>query len=288
MNRSAAVLLLVVAVALVSGYQSCRKHDPHAKTHVITPEPYTYIKPVDLPTGWDWRNVNNSNFCSLSRNQHIPQYCGSCWAFGSTSALDDRFRILRSRNWPDIEIAVQTIVYCVPGGCDGGDATSAYAYIKENGIGSDSCQNYVAKGLGSECTAQHLCQNCAPSGGCTAVTNYTHFEIMEHGTVAGANAMMAEIYARGPIACGIEATAALEAFHGTGVFKGQPGQNQTNHEISVAGWGTDPTGGEYWIVRNSWGTYWGDIGWFKLSRMAGHDLGVTQDCDWAVPKNPGF
>ena len=58
-----------------------------------------------LPESWNWNNVNDTNYMTAVRNQHIPTYCGSCWAHAATSVLSDRIKIARNAAWPDINIS---------------------------------------------------------------------------------------------------------------------------------------------------------------------------------------
>merc|ERR550514_2613426 len=87
--------------------------------------------------------------------------------------------------------------------------------------------------------------------------------------------MMKEIYARGPIACGVDANLILNYTGGIVTAKGA----EVDHAISVVGWGTDPKEGQYWIVRNSWGEYWGEMGYFRAKFGS---LQLEQQCSWAV------
>jgi len=208
------------------------------------------------------------------------------WAHGTTSALSDRIKVMRNRAFPDIQLSVQVLVNCVTAnssnGCYGGDPTAAYSWIMQNGITDDSCMNYLA--ANEACTAIDTCRNCHPAGDCEAVSNPKLWHVLEHGQVAGEQNMMAEISSRGPIACTIAVTEAFEQYTG-GIFVDKTGANGLDHEISVVGYGVDPTDGtKFWIGRNSWGTYWGESGYFRIIRGI-NNLGIEANCDWATP-NP--
>ena len=112
-------------------------------------------------------------------------------------------------------------------------------------------------------------------------STYTTYHVTEYGQVQGEDKMMAEIAARGPIACGLCVTPDFETYKG-GIFNDTTGCKDQDHEISIAGYGQDASGTKYWIGRNSWGTYWGENGWFRIIRGV-DNLGVEDACDWAVP-----
>jgi len=220
----------------------------------------------------------------MSRNQHIPQYCGSCWAHATASALSDRINLAREGAFPQVNLSPQMLVNCVTAnqtnGCRGGDPTAAYSYGTENFFVDESCQNYQAKDLDDKCADINVCRNCAPGKGCWAVKDFSKYKIAEHGQVTGEQQMMAEIATRGPIACTVCVTEDVEGYTG-GVFHDKSGCKDLDHEISVVGYGTD-NGTKYWIVRNSWGTYWGEGGYMKLERGV-DSLGIeSAPCDWAV------
>lgn len=253
------------------------------KEKVVSPRPHTYLKAEDIPDSWDWRNVSGVNYVSPSRNQHIPQYCGSCWAHGSTSALNDRISILRKAAWPEIMLAPQHLINCEGGGdCDGGDQGAAYEFISDEGIVEESCAPYQAvNGL----ACKPACKNCMGFNETCPVVNATLWKVSEYGSVKGEKEMKAEIYARGPLACSIDATPKLEAYTG-GIFKEFEPLPMANHVISVVGFGVE-NGVSYWIARNSWGSYWGENGWFRIVMgTAFENLGIQDNCAWAVPIIP--
>lgn len=292
--RSAAVIFAVMCgVALLACVDartklpSCIKaRDPARPFTTVVKSPVPTIT-ASTPAAWDWRNVSGESFLSSSRNQHIPQYCGACWAMATTSSLADRIRIAKNNQGPDVMIAVQSVLHCVPDGCGGGDLLEAYYWMYTNGVPTDTCQNYVAIGTGYECTNEHICMNCNPDGNCSAVLDYPKFGISEFGGLNGVDAMKAEIAARGPIACQIAADPIYDWGFGpnkTQVFTAGVGFDTLDHVISVVGYGHDDAQGlDYWVIRNSWGEYWGVSGFFRL-QMGNNQLGIeSNDCGWAVP-----
>ena len=78
--------------------------------------------------------------------------------------------------------------------------------------------------------------------------------------------MRSEIYARGPIACCMAAGEAFERFDGRGVFEDPTEDYQCEHLVAVSGWGTSADGKPFWVVRNSYGSNWGEHGWFRIVR----------------------
>jgi cathepsin X len=226
----------------------------------------------------------------------------------ATSTLADRIKIARKARYPEIVLAPQVLINCKGGGsCGGGNPATAFSYIAKHGIPDETCQNYEA--VNGKCAPYGICETCEPGvpphpdqpGVCSPVLNYTRYYVDEFGFTSGggdrdaagrrvspADRMKAEIHARGPISCGIHATAGFERYAGGVYEEVTPLAPLLNHELQVAGWGVTEDGTEFWIGRNSWGTYWGEPGGFFRIRMHRHNLGIERQCIWATPRAAVF
>lgn len=251
------------------------------------------VQDDQLPANFDWRNNNGVNFATWNVNQHIPIYCGSCWAQAATASLADRFNIHFPNHSPSaIALNPQMIVNCQAGGsCNGGDPVGVYHYAYSHGIPDSSCVQYVAANLQGKCAPEDICKDChgpAPDAdkdgqeNCWAVTNYKKYYVSDYYSFSGARKMKAEIFKNGPISCGIDATDKLHVYSG-GIFSEKKAMPIINHIISVIGWGYDEaTKTEFWIARNSWGTYWGEQGMFRIE-MHQNNLAIETDCNAGIP-----
>ena len=134
------------------------------------------------------------------------------------------------------------------------------------------------------------CKTCSrPGRPCVAAEDFETYTVTAHGRIgvggagsANEQAMKAEIAAHGPIACEICVDAAFEANYTGGVYIDRTGCTKRAHDVAISGWGEEG-GVPYWIGRNSWGTYWGEGGWFRLQRGT-NNFGVESWCSFGVPK----
>jgi len=276
--------------------------DGHTKkSHVLSAEPKEYVEAEDLPEAFTWSNVSGHNFLSKSLNQHLPQYCGSCWAHGSMSALADRIQIASGKKrGQDVNLAIQFILNCgneVAGSCHGGSHTGAYQFVHETGfVPFDTCLPYEACSNEStegscgyvtdryKCIAINTCRTCSTfaslGGFCAPLLQFPNATVREYGQISGEINIMKEIYARGPVAAGIDADG-LRSYT-KGIYTETPSY-EINHIVSIVGWGVDKkTQTKYWIVRNSWGQYWGEMGFFRIVRGV-KSLGIEDEVAWATP-----
>ena len=336
------VLIFPVTIARNHGLNRTGSTYPPA---VYLKSPLPHEDPVfvaSLPAVLDWRNVSGVDYTSIDRDQHQPGpgYCGACWAFATTSHLNDRLNIHRGNVAPKANVAVQVIITCGPSfenGCDGGDPSAAVKWIHDQGgIPDESCHNYEAKSLtchnrtGPEDTSisSAVCMDCKGDWGptpntCGAIEKYPQYSTSGYGSILPTGnlsdavvvkdmvlRMKAEITKRGPIVCqiscpdptGTERNGYLDDYmplHNQFGPNYEPRvlhnklytcpeedwDNCVDHNVAVSGFGVErgPNGEEvpYWIVRNSWGTWWGEHGWFRIVQGV-NNLGIESRCDFAV------
>jgi len=282
-----------VAVSAVASVNALRRVSPDQPCSVqpdILPQ-NRVVKPLepvdDVPTNFDWSNVNGTNYLTNVRNQHIPQYCGSCWAHATTSALSDRIKIARNAAWPDINISPQVLISCekTDDGCHGGWHLNAFEWMANNEITDETCSIYQARGHdnGQDCSAMEMCRNCNPGEACYVPKKYRVFGVDEYSLIGGEDEMMQEIYQRGPIACSVAVPQSLDDYTG-GIYCDDSGDLHTVHEVSIVGWGVTDDGEKFWNVRNSWGSHWGEQGFFRICKGV-NNIAIETTCAWGTPKD---
>eukprot|EP01084_Bolivina_argentea_P246456 412459_1 len=292
------------------------------KEVIKTPLPYAH-KMFDnpLPLNFSWTSAGPANSSLVTgnvRHQMVPNACGCCWAIASTGALSDRLKIetfKKTGSIPvDINLAPQYLLdlcfysHYDCGSCNGGSANSAYSVIYQTSISDESCSPFIGREVSFWAElppTEYICRTCGTDGSCSLIPpNPTmNFSVEEHGNlnyknfypnntktnVTMVDAMMQEIYTRGPIACSMYAHShEFETYNGTYILVDNTKYKGTTHVLVLMGWGETSDGLKYWIGRNSFGTIWGNQGFFLAQRSV-NIYNMETNCDWATVKfPPGF
>jgi cathepsin L len=186
--------------------------------------------------------------------------CGSCWSFSATGALEGQLALRAGRN---ISLSEQNLIDCSADygndGCDGGWMDSAFSYIHDYGIMSESSYPYEAQ-------VGYCRYNNSQSE--ATVIGYYDLRSGDEGSLAYT------VEHIGPVAVAIDATDELQFYSG-GIFHDQTcNQSDLNHGVLVVGYGSEYDQ-DYWILKNSWGSGWGESGYWRQVRNYGNNCGIA-------------
>jgi len=250
----------------------------------------------DIPSDWDVRTAF-PDCAEVSGHIGDQSACGSCWAFGSTMAFNDRHCIATGDKTflaPEDTTANCGFLHCASMGCGGGHPGAAWNWFKGNGVVTGG--GYEMTGQGQTCAPYSLapCAHHVP-----ATEKYPECPKDEYSTPSLSKCSEAsyekeykddKIHAASAydLSCGLlsssgclekiqqdmmqygSATVAFTVYedfptYKSGVYKHTTGGQLGGHAVRLIGWGVE-NGEDYWLVANSWNEEWGDNGTFKIAR----------------------
>jgi len=185
--------------------------------------------------------------------------CGSCWAFSTTGSVEGAYKI---KYGSLVSQSEQHLVDCdnrknggTDLGCNGGLMDSAFTWMKKNGgICTESKYPYTSGITKSAGTCSDSCGKDAK----TAPASYT--DVQKNSDSALLSALNKQ-----PVSVAIEADKASFQLYKSGVYSDANCGTTLDHGVLAVGYGTEGTQ-DYWRVKNSWGTSWGDKGYIKMAR----------------------
>ncbi|KAL2484079.1 Senescence-specific cysteine protease SAG12 [Forsythia ovata] len=207
---------------------------------------FEYENVTAVPTSMDWRKKG-----AVTGVKDQGQ-CGCCWAFSAVAAMEG---INQLKTGKLISLSEQELVDCdVSGedqGCNGGLMDNAFKFILHNhGLTTES--NYPYDGTDGTCNTQKEASRAAKITGYEDVT-------------ANDESALLKAVANHPVSVAIDAGGMAFQFYTSGVFTGDCGTD-LDHGVTAVGYGTSEDGTKYWLVKNSWGTSWGEEGYIRMER----------------------
>jgi cathepsin L len=202
----------------------------------------------NIPDSVDWREKGIVN---PIKDQGIN--CGSCWAFSAIASLESQYAKSTGQL---VSFSEQQLVDCSrdydENGCKGGSVDYAFQYIKDNrGIDTEDCYSYEA--VDKACRFNSSCLGTSISG----------FVRIPQGDEQALTEAVASI---GPISVCIDANHTGFQHYSDGIYGDDAcSQINTDHCVAIVGYGSE-NGQDYFILRNSWGSDWGEQGYMRMVR----------------------
>ena len=197
-----------------------------------------------LPPHFDWRDIEGVNWITPIKNQAA---CGSCWAFSAVGVIESYYNLINDDPNLDLDLSEENLVSdCVMYGCDGGHSWSSLEYTRDVGIVNEACMPYTAT-------------DSACAGMCSDPTRYTVDQIIWEYYEMDVDLLKYFVVNYGPISVYLHMGG---SFNELDVFTCDPlPQGYINHAVVIVGYDEI---GQYWIVKNSWGSSWNENGFFKV------------------------
>jgi C1A family cysteine protease len=220
---------------------------------------------VNAPTSVDWVSAGAVTGVKNQGN------CGSCWSFSTTGCVEGARKI---KYGSLTSLSEQELVDCdsSDSACNGGWMTNAFYWIKSNGgLCSESAYPYTSGSTGKA-------GSCKKSS-CSSVSNT---RVSSYADVSKSESALQTSVAQQPTSVAVEATTAWQ-FYSSGIFSSSKCGTNLNHGVLAVGYGTS-SGSDYWKVKNSWGTSWGESGYIRLERNTGKyggACGITLGASYA-------
>jgi len=205
--------------------------------------------PKTAPDAIDWREKG-----AVQEVKNQGQ-CGSCWAFGAVGGLEGATAI-NGGSLPNA--SEQELVSCdtaTSQGCNGGWHYTAFDYVRDNGAnGLDTQSSYPYTGKDDACNDAKVNDGQDVAVTCTGRVDVEKTE----------DALKEAVGNAGPVSIAVKADMIFWQLYSGGILDDPLCFGQVNHAVLAVGYGSD--GKDFWIIKNSWGTVWGESGYVRLVR----------------------